>query len=484
MMKKILIATALFALCGQAGAWDFKGNNRADFWLSQPGYSLAYKEVLDLSLRGSLKNDIGLSAGIRYTQDEELWNDTTTYRGVSKKFVEISRGDLSLQLGNYYASLGRGLILNCLNDERVKLDRDMEGGCLKTSYGGLLEGKGVIGRAFENTTPLNGGTLLGGQVVFNPWEIVDIGGIYLRTNASDRTDDVNYNKPAQESFGGTLGWRLSDFEYYGEYAQRHTYGILDPTLGWVGIEDEAGKGFYSSLSWAVSGIGMTLDYKDYKGMNSPVNAPPPCNREGRLLNQGYDEQGYQFDIMASPIERIEVHFNYSKADADLNGAGWEDTFAESRWQLSRRWSMQAEARARTEDSLESEVIVRKYKGAGAGVKWVYGERRSLELKLDGDRFRNRYLSGPLEFSELRAQASWRPAGWISLYGGIEYSDKRQPEYDNQERWGRAGAVIEIGKDQKVEISAGQDKGGLVCSGGFCRYEPPFRGIKTSWAWVF
>jgi hypothetical protein len=484
MRTKIIILLAAWSLAAEAWAWSLNGNNQADFWLSQPGYSLSYREVLDINLKGRLTNDLGIAGGIRYQQDEEVWADTATFRGISKKYLLLQSDQMSLKLGNYYAVLGRGLILNCVNDERVKLDRDIDGGYLKTGYGDWLEIKGLTGRAQENTARINASTYLGGQAMVSPWETVDIGGIYLRANSSDRTSDVNYNKPTEESFGGALGLRLWGVDYYGEYARRHTYGMLDPALGWIGTDDQGGKGFYSSIGWAADGIGAVLDIKDYRNMNSLVNAPPACNREGRLLNSAADEHGLQVDVTVSPWEFMEMHGNYSLAEADDRGSLWEDAYLDIRWELNGRWTVSAEARARIEDSLETEVIRRKYKGGGVEGKWRYGDRRALILRLDADKFNNLYIQGPLRYNEIRTGLSWVPSGFVNLYAEMEISDQRLPEYENQSRWGRAGAVINLGPGQKLEVSAGQNKGGLVCSGGYCRYEPPFKGFKTTWIWNF
>jgi len=484
MSTKIIILLAALSLAAEAWAWNLNGNNQADFWLSQPGYSLSYREVLDLNLKGRLTNDLGIAGGIRYQQDEEVWADTATFRGLSKKYLLLQSDQVSLWLGNYYAVLGRGLILNCVNDDRVRLDRDLDGGYLKTGYRDWLEIKGLTGRVQENTARINASTYLGGQAMVSPWETVDIGGIYLRANSSDRTSDVNYNKPAEESFGGALGLRLWEVEYYGEYARRHTYGMLDPALGWIGTDDQGGKGFYSSIGWTTDGIGLVLDIKDYRNMNSLVNAPPACNRDGRLLNSAADEQGLQVDFTVSPWEFIEMHGNYSRAETDNSGSNWEDTYFEGRWEMSPKWVIRAEARARTEDSLETEIIRRKYKGGGAECKWLYRDQKALTVRVDADKFNNLYIYGPLRYNEIRTGLSWVPFGFIIIYAEMEVSDQRLPEYENQSRWGRAGAVINLGPDQKLEVSAGQNKGGLVCSGGYCRYEPPFKGFKTTWIWSF
>jgi hypothetical protein len=484
MKRLVFIIAFVLSAIADVHAWNIAGSNQAEIWISQPGYSLSYKEMLDLNLKGSLDNGIDIKAGIRYQQDEEVWNDSTISKGVSKKFIDLQKDGIKLRLGNYYTALGRGLIINCVNDNQVKLDREIEGGLFGGNYGEMLEMRVLAGQVFENAVRIDSSSYYGGETRLFLWDKLDIGGTYLRANASGRPKDINFNKPAEESFGGNIGARIASLELYGEYVMRHTYGMFDPTLGWIGAEDVDGKGFYSSIGWAASGIGVVVDYKDYRDMDSKVNAPPTCNREGRLLNQGADEQGLQIDITVSPLEYLELHGNYSAAEADNYGAGWEDTYFESEWEISPRWTLIAEARARTEDSLEAEVLRRKYKGGGLEAKWLYADQKALSLKIDGNKYNNLYISGPLKYNEIHAEFSLVPFGFINFYGQVEVSDKRLPEYENQKSWGRGGAAINVGQDHKLDVSFGQNKGGLVCSGGYCRYEPPFKGFKAVWLWSF
>ena len=345
MKKIVFIIMAVVLIVPNLYAWNFAGSNQTEMWI-QPGYSLSYKEILDMNLKGTIDNGLEIKAGLRYLQDDEIWNDSTVFKGISKKFLELQKDGMKLRLGNYYAALGRGIILNCVNDNLVKLDRELEGGLFNGGYNELLEIKALAGQVFENTSRIDSRSYYGGEIKLTPLGILDIGGAYLRANASDRPKDINYNKPAEESFGGNIGLRISALEIYSEYDVRHTYGMLDPTLGWIGADDVKGKGFYSSIGWAVSGIGVVVDYKDYKNMNSLINAPPTCNRDGRLLNQAADEQGVQVDFTISPWESIEMHGNYSTAETDNSGSNWEDTYFDGRWEISAKWVIRAEARAR------------------------------------------------------------------------------------------------------------------------------------------
>ena len=58
-MRKILFVIMTVSLFGlNAQAWNLSGSNQAEMWISQPGYSLSYKEMLDINLKGDINNGL------------------------------------------------------------------------------------------------------------------------------------------------------------------------------------------------------------------------------------------------------------------------------------------------------------------------------------------------------------------------------------------------------------------------------------------
>ncbi|MDP2807863.1 MAG: DUF6029 family protein, partial [bacterium] len=121
----------------------------------------------------------------------------------------------------------------------------------------------------------------------------------------------------------------------------------------------------------------------------------------------------------------------------------------------------------------------------AGGSWRYGGSRSLAFMAGADLYDNYYFSSGLKYTEYFIDLSWN-AGWdILIYGSGSLASQKVPEYQDQDRWGEAGASYQWDQGrQKLTVSAGQSKGGLVCSGGFCRFEPSFRGLKAAYQLSF
>lgn len=504
-MRKMLLTLALMAAVSAAAAWDLSGNNQAVLWISQNGSdslynTLHYKEACDLRINGSLKQGIKAEIGLGFLSDQETWDDDQLFSGFSKRYLQLKTGMLSVRIGTYHAVLGRGLVLNCANEQAAKTDRYLDGAMAGASWEDWGEARLLLGRIKENTRELDTSkTYLGTELKLTRLSTLMPGLAYLRANADGQGTDPSLGKPVEEHYSGSLSGTLGPVEYYCEYGGRRTYGRLSPTAGWIGSDDLNGHAFYGSLSASFSGLGVLLDLKRYRDFDAAVNAPPPCNREGRLLNNGRDERGLQLDLTATPWAHLELHGNISAAgnteEADSVAADdgtvyageqkWSDILVEGKWEHSPGLTFSGEARSRREDNLQPDIIVKKYQGASAGLVWRYGGAGSLAVKAGGDRYHNIYLEQKLDYDQALVELGWVPYQSINVFCSAELADKVVSEYDGQKSWGELGCTIDLDHGrQQLKLTAGRTKGGLVCSGGFCRWEPSFKGFKAVWDWKF
>ncbi len=504
-MRHFIIILCLIPLAGRAAAWDLSGGNQAAIWVSQADSDslynvLHYREGCDLRLSGSLKNDIGVEAGMSLLYDQERWDDQPVFSGISKRYLRLKTENLSVRVGTYYATLGRGLVLNCANEQAAKIDRYLDGALASASLEDLGDARLLFGRIRENTVEMDTAkTYLGTEIKTTGFSFLTAGLAYLRANAAGPAVDPSFGKPADEQYSGSLGGAFGPVDLYGEYAGRRTYGRLSPSAGWVGIEDANGHAFYGSLSAAYSGLGVMVDFKKYQDFDAAINAPPPCNREGRLLNNGQDEYGFQADLTATPWSALELRGNYSWARTheerdELTASDgrvysgtqkWQDVFMEGRWEARGNIILNAEGRLRQEGNLQPDIISKEYMGASAGMVWKYQGSRTLSVKAGANRYKNTYDIEKLCYDEFLAELGWVPWEWLNVFATADLADKPIAEYDDQKSWGEAGCTIDFAQGrQQLKVSAGQTKGGLVCSGGFCRWEPAFKGFKTVWNWKF
>jgi hypothetical protein len=204
-MKRMIMFPALLLLVVTARAWDFSGSNRMTLWSSQPGSKISYKENCDLRLTGTIKKDVGIEAGLRFLADQETWDDQPLFTGFSKRYLQIKAGNVAARIGSYYAALGRGLVLNCANEQTAKIDRDMEGALVTAWRDDLGEARLLLGRIRENTRELDTSkTYLGGEVKLSRFTPATLGLTYLRANAGGPSSDPSFGKPVEELYSGSL----------------------------------------------------------------------------------------------------------------------------------------------------------------------------------------------------------------------------------------------------------------------------------------
>ncbi len=500
-MRKLVFLSAVLAAGPAALAWDLSGASQSKLWSAQPGNAMSLAQALDLRAWETMNNNLEIEAFLRYELDHEAWEDTARYLGISKKSLKLNTKLGSATVGDFPAVLGKGLALNCVEERRTGTDRDLEGADFSAGLGDLFELRLLGGWLREYAVRDTSRMVAGGQAeigIVRGWRV---GAVYLRSNAALPGQAGVLGMPVEEIFGGTIRAGLGPLEAYAEFDVRHTYGrLVDATAGWTEADDIKGQAGFASVSLALPGLGLALEAKDYRDFNAGFNTPPPANRDGGLLNSGYDEQGFQAEATASPWSGLNIIASHSWARSrheyrwaylpqfpgdSLGRYKWRDYYLEAKWQASAGLSLVAEARSRLERNLQPDIKRRYFRGGSAEAILTYGQGRSIMLGLGGDQYRNHYIDQDLEFYSLTAQAKWSPMGLAYIYGEAELCTKRLPEYENQRRWGEVGIDLAWGQDRyHLKLSVGQTKGGLVCSGGFCRFEPSFRGMKAAWEWKF
>jgi len=126
----------------------------------------------------------------------------------------------------------------------------------------------------------------------------------------------------------------------------------------------------------------------------------------------------------------------------------------------------------------------KTTGIEAGIPLRREIKPGLEIRLYS-RERNFTLSGSFNLVN-EGEDSYQERG-VSLSADIlrdftltvnyEVATKAVKRYDHEKRWLLVEGSLSLMANLSLRLRVGQEKGGLVCSGGVCRYEPPFSGIK-------
>lgn len=372
----------------------------------------------------------------------------------------------------------------------------------------------------------------------SPFKPITLGGSYLYTKGSIPSGN-NISNIQAEIFEGNMNFTYKSIDITGSYANKHTLllpGALNPNYS-----DPRGDGGYAAISYTRPSLGINVDYKNYRfnlvtpdsrSSTSPVktlpfqNAPTCIKEYSWTLLSRYphpvdfgDEVGFQFDGFYSPKENLTFnlnaslssrHYNYQNADTgtltryqridrsaaflpSLNApySPYWELYAEMEYYYKKHMKIkvafgrQYSNTYSITDPSNSDIVMttnipievtydflKKYSAKLiAEAQWVSNSTRLPDQKS----FFNEYLSLSLSHSPD-----------IIINGTLEIStDKQDPSRPDVNKmvlnkfflWGIAEITYKISSANSVTLSYGDERGGLKCSSGICRYVNPFHGFR-------
>ncbi|MEO0079419.1 MAG: DUF6029 family protein [candidate division WOR-3 bacterium] len=486
-----LVAVALAQPKGEVGQRSAVGGqrlgvagvNRAEFWAYRESLYTHFEDKLDLDLRyADLSAEFGLllfepskhSPAVR--KPLRLFDYAIAYRPK----------ELEVLVGRCYQTLGKGLALRTYSDDDFRHYKSLHG--VKGSFHlpfrtdlVLLGGRMRDIFFQENTYKLMNASdttdqVLGADLTARPHRAFELGGRYVRIN---RELDPSA-KAFTELFGGNGGVRLGPLDLYGEVCWR-----LGTRPGIGGREK--GYGYYLSAALPLAGFAILGQFMDYTRLGFPpgvyhYNDPPTPIRSGVALNRGVDERGFGIELsgtvfnglyLEAVLGRLFVH--------DDTSAGVLEWETKGRYALGSDWTFEAKFNHMLQKNVE------------LGTYQRVTDRPTLLVNYSLDRHS---LAGELELGFVSEQPTdtshgshWRyhepvvsfsygyGEGWLFTLGWQGVDQDSLKRYDNQKSWPFFETVWNVNERNVLRIRAGAEKGGYTCSGGVCRYEAPFSGVK-------
>ncbi|UXP31550.1 DUF6029 family protein [Reichenbachiella agarivorans] len=344
----VCLLTSAFAIHAQG---QIQGSNLMEYQLGnipnqKPAYQSSLFDQLDLSYRFK---SFGLDT--RIEQYYPSFGEDIDYTRVSQFKFQYKSDFLDVELGNIYASFGRGLLMRTYEipgsiwetrGYRVRYGfyRDLLGAAVTMKYN-HGEVKLIRGEVLDVTLP----PTLSKDIDRRPDLIEGIQGsyrlghhslglIYMRHHSeSQSTIDADPDRYLSVFYDGVL---FDNFSIYGEMAKK-LYD--DVSIG--DFSDEAAYGGYVGVNFYLGNFGVSLEYKDYHNfsLGTGINDPPTLVKEHsyRLLNRSThipsltDESGYQVEVYYTMENGSIVTLNTSRASnqiTDDNQPVFQEYFAE------------------------------------------------------------------------------------------------------------------------------------------------------------
>lgn len=453
-----------------------------------------------------------------------------TFRGISRRFIEYNKDDIYLRAGNSSALFGRGLALNLFEDRGLAYDTWMDGVQAKYNhdfFNATILGGTIDFRDSVSITRHEIYKVRGGNFEVQPFNETLFGFSYIYAEGNIPQGTANSGVPPKN-----MKAEIPEFYFSLNLDRISVY--LDWSRKWTDvIEDKAtstGWGLYGAVSYLGDGYGVTLDYKNYSfdildpyGRDDlsrptrmlPFQNPPIVQKEHSytLLTRALhevnfnDEVGFQVDAFYSLNDNTSLNFNTSFSSIhdryELNGftfnrikrAGnflpsfdkeffpYYELFLEGEhyYDISSALRLAAAFRKYTffnEFSFDKSSTVTNSFVVPLQVQHVFSANYSLTFQSEHE-WVSEEFNGKTDkfFNHLITLIN---SFYSSLTATIrfEYTTSDR-DVSGRKNWLSGEIGYRLMQSHVITVSYGNERGGLACSNGVCRYIQPFEGLRLA-----
>jgi hypothetical protein len=491
-MKKIFL---LVIFCAAAvSAQDIGISNHLEY-----SYDINKKiEILENWFNADYRRDF-FSAGLRFDifqpndPDPSIARGKDKFAGIDYKYIKVDIGNynesLEFTAGNYYALLGRGMILRSYEDRTIRVDNNLLGLKIKGMYNDFM--LTALSGSTENNIAERKDILHAADLEYRGVSFISPGLTY----AVNIPEDDNSVRTTMAS--ARLESSIWNFDLYSEYGIKQNETIQNTRLEGDAI---SGRGYYGNLSFYFNAFSITGEYKYYDNFNfgnsdetTNYNQPPAArkeytylllNRHPFPLNQA-NEKGYHFDMNYNLSERTYFNAAYGKTSSQSPGSYFqrylrtssasvtlqEEAFAVGNHYWSKQFATVAALGYNTEAQSHTKsitpVLENRFYFGGINTIRVVIEHQQTTVSTTNEK----YFDDVLTLEYLRSPA-------FSVAAVIEMKTT-EPVTDHIVRkfWNMVQFGYKFGEHTDINLLFGSRQAGVICIGGVCRYEPEFSGIE-------
>lgn len=471
-------------------------------------------------------NEKGLYGGVRFDlfNNSGLRNPAEAYtdQGVGYWFIRKNISDLEITVGNFYEQFGSGITFRAYEARGQNLDYAIQGIHAKYYLGKNWALKAFTGRQkfrFDNYAPVIKGFSAEGLLPIKDDFSLNLGGSIVNRTLDDNTMDLivaNINSYKVESrfvpkynvytysFYNTLNYK--NFSLYAEYAGKTKEAV---SFGLGNAQDslvnKPGSVIYGSLSYSKKGFGATVQYKRTERFelrtsplekinNGLISFIPPMTRVNtyRLTSrylaatQLIGEQGLQFDFVASVGKKVKLLLNYSDI-TKLEGQFFASDQSEDRlfreiyFESKIKFNKKLKGVFGLQHVVYNQELYEQKPGKPLVQTWTpfteltykFDRKKSLRVELS-----NMFIDEEQDLGSwfwALAEFNLAPRYSIAVMDMYNYGNKIESQ---RIHYYTIFGVLNLGKN-RFTLGYVKQVQGVICTGGVCRIEPAFNGVRAT-----
>ncbi|MEO0019607.1 MAG: DUF6029 family protein [candidate division WOR-3 bacterium] len=474
----LLLTIAIFA-----ADFTIQGVNRAEFWGYQEQWATHFEDKLDLTARYA---DFDAELGILLFEPSKHSPAVRRPLRLFDYSIGYNPQELEIRLGRFFTTFGQGLTLSSSSDDDFRHYKSLHGlmGKINLPFKSEITLLGARLRDVffqENTYKIMNeldttDQVLGANLTSRPRKFFAFGSRYVRINR-----DVDPSAKAfTELFGGDVRLDFGPAMIGGEACWR-----LGTRPGIGGREK--GFGYLINTGISLAGISFVGQFVDYTRLGFPsgvyhYNDPPTPIKSGVAINRGVDERGFGLQVSGMPLTALYLEANLGRLFVhDDTSAGVVEAEAKVRYSLGTNWTFEGKFNHMLQKNIELGTYQRITDRPSIMINYLFGQHTiALEAEFGwvDERPTDTAKGAHWLYHEPLISFSYGCGEkWLFTLGWQGVDKDSLKRYDNQKSWPIFETVYNINERNVLRLRIGAEKGGYTCSGGVCRYEAPFRGVK-------
>ncbi len=467
-------------------------------------------------------NAWGLEAGLRFDlySNSNLIdpNNASSGQGIGRWYIKKKLKKLTISGGYLYDQIGSGIIFRSWESRPLAVDNSLYG--IRLNYAltdnwkvKVFSGKQRHIDAFVNPDqtgpPLFDAIIRGASIdgfvsggEGKNWSIAPGFGAVAKTMADDDINKVvdavkfypdealiapQYNSYAT-SFYNTLS--AGKFSWYVEGAYKTKDIVNDANVGF--LTNNTGTVAYTSLTYATKGLGIVLDAKrtdnfafrtnPFTVQRGAINFLPPMTRINtyRLTSrynaatQELGEQAIQLDITYAPSKKTGLAVNFSNITDLEDDLLYREIYTEGYYKYKRKWVLKTGVQYQEYNQAVYELKdVPMLRAVTPYADFLYKFSRRKSIRVEAQYMSTKQDFGSWAFAQ--AELNWGKH-WTFVVSDMYNATPTKKSNYEKNHYPRFDVFYKY-KSNRFSLSYVKQVEGVVCTGGICRLEPAFSGVK-------